>query len=193
MCSLMADITYNVALSAASSDVLYAGKTSAVSVVNDDNDTPELSVSAISGATTESGGTATFSVALTVPPTHNVAVTVVSGDTGEGSVSTSTIFFTTGNWSTAQTVTVTGADDFLDDDNVTYSVSLQALSADPAYHLKTDAVAVVNTDDDTAGISVTSLTGATTEAGSTATFYCQTDFGTYCDGNPVAERRCNGG
>ena len=72
-----------------------------------------------------------------------------------------------------QTVTVTGADDVLDDGDVAYSiVTAAANSTDVIYNgINADDVAVTNTDNDAAGITVSPTSGlTTTEAGGTATF-----------------------
>ena len=81
--------------------------------------------------------------------------------------------FTTANWNVAQTVTVTGVDDALDDGDVAYTiVTAAATSTDATYNgVNATDVAVTNTDNDAVGITVTPTTGlTTTEAGGTATF-----------------------
>ncbi len=70
---------------------------------------------AVGALTTEAGGTATFSVVLATAPTADVTITVSSSDTSEATVSTALLTFTSANWNTAQTVTVTGVDDALAD------------------------------------------------------------------------------
>jgi hypothetical protein len=72
----------------------------------------------------------------------------------------------------AQTITVTGVDDFVDDGNIVYSIFTEAAaSTDPNYNnLDVDDVSVTNTDDDTAGITVSAISGNTTEAGGTTAF-----------------------
>ena len=72
----------------------------------------------------------------------------------------------------AQTVTVTGVDDALDDGNVAYTIATTVTSGDAIYAAINAAdVAVTNTDNDAAGITVTPTSGlTTTEAGGTATF-----------------------
>ena len=81
--------------------------------------------------------------------------------------------FTAANWNVAQTVTVTGVDDAIVDGDVGYTiVTAAAVSADAAYNgLNAADVAVTNTDNDAAGITVAPTSGLmTTEAGGTATF-----------------------
>ena len=65
------------------------------------------------------GGTGSYTVVLDEAPADTVTVTPRSGDTAVATVS-GALTFTTANWSTPQTVTVTGVrDDDTDDDTVT--------------------------------------------------------------------------
>ncbi len=170
------DIAYTIATGAAtSSDANYSGRDAAdVSVTNVDDDTAGITVSPTSGlTTTEAGGAASFTVVLNSKPTANVSIGISSSNTGEGTVSTSLLTFTAANWNAPQTVTVTGANDFVDDGNVSYSiVTAAAASADANYNGRNAAdVSATNTDDDTAGITVSPTSGlVTTEAGGTASF-----------------------
>src|SRR2546426_288917 len=145
-----------------------------VGVTNTDNDTAGITVTPTSGlTTTEGGGTATFTVVLTSQPTANVTIGLSSNDLTEGTVSPASATFTSGNWNTAQTVTVTGVNDFVADGNVAYTiVTAPATSTDGGYNgMNASDVGVTNTDDDTAGFSVTPTSGlTTTEGGGTATF-----------------------
>ncbi|MCP4109449.1 MAG: calcium-binding protein, partial [Desulfobacteraceae bacterium] len=123
--------------------------------------------------TTEDGGTATFTVNLTTQPVGNVTIGVSSSDTTEGTVSPSELTFTSANYSTPQTVTVTGFDDNIIDGDRPYTVVLEvAASTDPDYNLLDPPdVSVTSTDTDTAGFSITPATGLTTEEdGTQATF-----------------------
>ncbi|WXU00765.1 MAG: hypothetical protein Ctma_1497 [Catillopecten margaritatus gill symbiont] len=60
--------------------------------------------------TLDENGVTTYTVVLNTQPTGSVTITPVSADTGAASVS-GVMTFTTANWSTAQTVTVTGVAD----------------------------------------------------------------------------------
>src|SRR6185295_4519537 len=123
--------------------------------------------------TTEAGGTATFTVKLNSQPTANVTIGLSSSNTAEGTVSPASLTFTAANWSTAQTVTLTGVDDFVDDGDIGYTiVTAAAVSSDSNYSgLNPADVSATNSDDDTAGFTVTPTSGlTTTEAGGTATF-----------------------
>ncbi len=159
--------------SATSGDANYDGigiKTVEANVADDD--TAGISVSAISGPTTEVGGTATFTVVLDSEPTGDVGLGLTSNDTTEGTVWPASLTFTPEAWDVPQTVTVTGVDDDVDDGEVGYTiVTAAAASADPFYDgLDASDVDVTNTDDDTAGINVSAISGPTSEMGVTATF-----------------------
>jgi len=160
---------------AVSTDAQYNGlNASDVLVTNIDDDTVGITViHAIDLDVTEAGGTATFTVVLNTQPIADVSIGLSSSDTSEGTVSPASLTFTTSNWSMAQSVTVTGVDDDVDDDDIAFSIITEpAVSADSNYiDLNASDVAVTNLDDDTAGIIVSPTGGlSVTEAGSTATF-----------------------
>ncbi|MFZ2682270.1 MAG: hypothetical protein WAZ14_04220 [Patescibacteria group bacterium] len=160
-----------------SSDLTYDGLVfDALDVDVTDNDTSSITVSAISGNTTEAGGTATFTVVLETEPSDTVTIAVATNDDSEGAVTSGgTLTFTVGDYSTPQTVTVTGADDDLDDGDVAYMIILgAAVSNDLIYNgLNPADVDVTNTDNDTAGITVVESGGATSvdELGATSDDY----------------------
>jgi hypothetical protein len=65
-----------------------------------------------------------------------VVIDVASSDTGEGTVSPAQLTFTTGDWETPQTVTLTGVNDMAADGSQPYTVTLtmnQTLTLDPVY------------------------------------------------------------
>jgi subtilisin family serine protease len=98
---------------------------------------PEVLVSAPSPGptTTEAGGSITFTVALNTPPTANVVIPISSSNPAEGVTNLSSLTFTPANWSTPQTVRVTGVDDSLDDNDKSYVIQLGAVtSADTAFN-----------------------------------------------------------
>ncbi len=110
---------------------------------------PALILTPSAGLTTsEAGAQSSFSVVLGTAPAADVVVNVVSSNEGEGTVSTPSLTFTPENWNTAQTVTVTGADDPLFDGPLTYSVTLTSSSADPAYQALTSSASLTNLDND---------------------------------------------
>ena len=118
-------------------------------------------------------GRTTFTVALESEPTGDVELDVASSDATEGAVSPSSLTFTSTNWNTAQTVTLTGEDDAATDGNVNYTVTLtvdQANTADAVYDaLSALTVYAVNADDEY-GLAVGTVTGQATEAGGQASF-----------------------
>ena len=92
----------------------------------------------------------------------------------EGTVSgATTLTFTPADWDTAQTVTIDGEDDDIDDGNIDYSINTgNTLSTDLKYiNIVVDDVSMNNVDNDTAGFVVTPLILSTSEtATSMATF-----------------------
>ncbi|WP_199248640.1 hypothetical protein [[Phormidium] sp. ETS-05] len=144
-----------------------------MAVTNTDNETTGITVTPTSGlVTTEAGGTATFTVVLDSQPTADVTINLSSDNTAEGTIDLSTLTFTSLNWNTAQTVTVTGVNDNIDDGDIAYNIVTAATSTDTTYNgFNIPDVAVTNNDDETAGITVTPTSGlVTTEAGGSATF-----------------------
>jgi Ca2+-binding RTX toxin-like protein len=119
------------------------------------NPVPGITVNPTSGlVTTEAGGTATFTVALTSQPTADVTISISSSNTAEGTASPTSLTFTSANFSTPQTVTVIGVDDFVADGNVAYNIITgAATSADTNYNNFNPAdVSVTNQDNDTTKI-----------------------------------------
>ena len=127
--------------------------------------------------TTEAGSTSTFTVVLDSKPTADVTVSITGADSTEHSLSASSLTFTTSNWNTAQTVTVTGVDDSIDDGDTTTTLTATASNSGGYAGTETATTTLKTSDNDTAGISITQ-TGTTdgsgnlltTEAGSTSTF-----------------------
>lgn len=151
------EVAYSIVLSAATSaDARFNGiKPSDVGALNIDNEAG-ITVSANSLTITESGGTAIFTVWLNTAPTADVTIGLSSSDTTEGTVSPASLVFTPTDYATPQTVMVTGVDDTAVDGNVAYTIiTAAAVSADPAYD-GTNAldVAVVNLDNDKAGVTI---------------------------------------
>src|SRR5438045_4606631 len=115
------NIAYSIISAAAiSDDRSYSGfDASDVSLTNQDDDTAGITVSPTSGlVTSESGSSTNFTVVLNTKPSADVIVNLSSSDATEGSLSTTVLTFTSGNWNVAQTVTVTGVDDAVNDGNI---------------------------------------------------------------------------
>lgn len=135
-----------------------------------DNDSPGITVSPTSGLqTTEAGGTATFTVVLNTLPSATVTIGISSSDTTEGTVSTATLTFTTGNWSTPQTVTVTGVDDGPVDGNIAYTIDTAPAVGGDYATIDASNVSVTNLDNDGTGtVQFTGATYSVSESGITA-------------------------
>ena len=94
-----------ITISATASGLVNSSKS--ISVV--DNDAMGIT---LTGATSvNEGGTATISVVLTNQPSPSLTVNFVSSDTNALTLSPSSLTFTNANYTTAQTITVTGVED----------------------------------------------------------------------------------
>ena len=147
-----------------------------VQVTNIDNDSAGITVSPTGGLVTgENLDSATFTVVLNSQPSGDVVIPVTSSDTAEGTVLPASLTFTSSNWSSPRTVTVRGVDDPIPtkDGNKPYVIHVGPIttSADPNYLTKFADVSATNIDNDSAGITVSPVSGLTTgENLDTATF-----------------------
>lgn len=125
--------------------------------------------------TTEGGGTAMFTLRLTSEPVAPVVIALTSTDLTEGSVLPASLVFTDADWSTAQSVTVTGLDDAVADGNQMYGIAFAISSSDPDYDARVvPDYLLTNVDNETPGITVSPTAGlGTTETGGIATFTIQ--------------------
>src|SRR5258705_8295363 len=128
-----------------------------VALVNTDNDGAGINVAPVAGlVTSETGGQASFTVVLNSQPIADVVIPVASDDASEGTADVASLTFTAADWNVAQTVTVTGADDQVQDGDIAYGALLGAAASADANYAGMDAadVALMNTDNDAAGITV---------------------------------------
>ena len=134
--------------------------------------TPGFTLSKSALTIGENAGTGTFTVVLDAEPLNDVVFKVTSDDTNEATVEESTLTFTTANWNTLQTVTVTGVNDNIDrNDNATITVSVDDASSDDYFDALDDqTVAVTLTNDDTAGFTVSETNLTVPENAGTGTF-----------------------
>jgi len=118
-------------------------------------------VSETSLTVTENGNN-TFTVVPAYEPTNNVVFDIVSDNTPKATVSPAQLTFTTGNWETPQTITVSGQDDAdTTNDSAVVTVSInQAGTLDADYDpLASKTVAIAVQDDDSGfTVSPTALT-----------------------------------
>ena len=130
-----------------------------------DNDTPGVMVLPTS-LTIDEGNTDTYTVELNTQPSGDMMVAISSNNT-DVTVSSSPLTFTTTNWNSAQTVTVTaGQDADAADDKAT--LTHNPSGAD--YGSVSNAILMVTvTDDETAGVTVTP-TSLTVNEGGTNTY-----------------------
>ena len=137
-----------------------------VTVSVTENDTAGATVTP-TALTVEEGSTGTYSVKLATQPTAAVTVTV-GGTSGDVTVDKSALTFSTSNWGTAQTVTVSAAED--DDATTDDAVTLTHTPSGGGYgSVSIPGVTVSVTDNDTAGATVTP-TALTVTEGSTGTY-----------------------
>ena len=155
-----ADESLSVGLSATGGD--YAGETASVAVSVTDDDIANLVVSESSLDIGEDGSE-TFTVRLATQPSADVSVSVTSGDPGAATVDLASLTFTTTDWGTAQTVTVSGV---ADDDGADESLSVGLSATGGDYANKTASVAVSVTDDDDPDLVVDPTTLTVAEDGS---------------------------
>ncbi len=160
-----ASITHAVDASR-SADEYDAVAVAGVSVsVADDDAGVSVSASALSVA---EGGSATYTVVLNAQPASDVVI-AVSSDNMEVSVSPARLTFTTSNWSAAQTVTVSAAQD-ADAVNDAASITHAVVAADSAdeYDAVTEAVTVTVVDDQASGLRISAGTVTVAEGGQAA-------------------------
>ena len=103
-------------------------------------------------------------VVLDSPPVGEVTLSIASQDTTEATVVPATLTFDSGNWDVPQAITVTSVDDFLDDGDKSFSITLDpSTSVDLDYqNVDVALVSVQVIDDDVTEIVVTPSTGLTT-------------------------------
>lgn len=111
-------------------------------------------------ATTEAGGSDTFTLLLNSQPGADVTIEVSTSDGSEGLVSAGdpapagtqsiSVNFTPANWATAQTITVSGVDDGIDDGDQDFIILISAAaSTDLNYDgIDPDDLAATNADND---------------------------------------------
>ena len=137
----------------------------------------------------ENGATDSYAIALKTRPTHPVTVTITAGagtlvdgpDADTAGTPTETLTFNpTGSalWSTAQTITVTGVNDDIDNayNARTVMIDHAARSNDHNYAInRADALSVKVTDDDRAGVTVSQVAHTLAENSGIASYTLKLD------------------
>ena len=151
----------------------YDAVTADVVVTITDNDTADVTISK-TALTIDEGATATYTVVLDTKPTADVTVAIaghadtditLTGDT----LTDDTLTFTADDWDTAQTVTVTAAedDDAVDEEEATLTHTVTGTGEYAG--VTADSVTVNITDNDTADVTI-SKTALTIEEGASDTY-----------------------
>jgi len=179
--------SYQIDFKLSTEDTKYSSLSlSSLSLSNKDDEVAGVVVGTISGNTTEIGGTSTFTVKLNSQPEADVTISVSSSNTDEGTVNLSGLGFSSSNWNTSQTVTVTGVDDSSDpivDGNTSYKINLGNTVSSSTYYndLKSGTLELSNTDNESPGVSLSSSSLTTSENGTNATFTVKLDQKTTSD------------
>ena len=165
--------TITIAVNDAGSDDTFdalVNQTVAVTLTDDDSAAYTLSTTTLTVA--ENAGTNTFTVVLDAEPTSDVVFDLSSNDTDEATLDSAQLTFTSANWDTPQTVTVTGVNDDIDrDDSATITIAVNDAGSDDTFDaLANQTIAVTLTDDDSAAYTVSETTLTIDENAGTDTF-----------------------
>ena len=137
-------------------------------VQTSDDDAADFTFVRISGTETaedsQANSEVVFEVGITSEPTAMLVFPLSVGDDTEAVVSPSQLTFTSLNWRSKQTLTVTGKDDQIDDGDVSYSVIVgKPTTTDVVYNsLSNKVIGLRNIDDDSAYVEVSRIAGITT-------------------------------
>ena len=137
----------------------YAGETAEVAVTVTDDETAGLTLSTTTLGVAE-GADAEYTVRLASQPTATVTVAITGQASTDLSLDATSLTFTTSTWNTAQTVTVSAAED---DDAVNDTATLLHTASGGDYAGETAEVAVTVTDDETAGLTLSTTALGVTE------------------------------
>ena len=138
-----------------------------VEVTITEDDTPSVTIS-ITALEVSEGGEETYTVVLTSEPTADVTVAIQVPEGADVAVDQTELTFTTHNWNTPQTVTVTAAhdDDAVADEPVTL---LHTVSGGDYEDVTAADVEVTITEDDTPSVTI-SITALEVQEGNEETY-----------------------
>ncbi|MEP4531615.1 MAG: hypothetical protein ABJ004_00925, partial [Cyclobacteriaceae bacterium] len=170
------DSTFNVVVSlvpSKSDSAFHIAEDRLVAVTNTDDDVVGFVLSTTTVSAAE-GLTTTFTISLTAEPNSNVTIDVSSDDAGAASVDIASISFDNTNWSTPQTITVTGEEDVdATDESVLITATINDATSDDNFDgLVVQTVTATITDNDVASFTVTETSGSSivVESGTTDSF-----------------------
>ena len=146
-----------------------------------DNDTRGITVTPTS-LTVNEGGTNTYTIVLNTEPLAAVTVTIVDPvENKDVTADPASLTFSTSNWATAQTVTVSAEED---DDALqgTATVTHAVNGGDYGGVVTASSVTVTVTDNDTPGVTVTPMS-LTIDEGSTETYTYTVELNTQPSGD----------
>ena len=148
------DLAGVITLTASGGGYLGVVATESVTITDDDTAGVTITESGAGTAVTEGTGSDTYTVVLDARPTSNVTVSF-NYDTAELSLDRTSLTFTTSNWSTAQTVTVSGVADGAAEPTETLTIQHSTASADPPFQgLAVASVDVMVTNSDQLQVSI---------------------------------------
>jgi len=99
--------------------------------------------------TTEKGDAQLFTIALEAKPTFDVVFNFSVSDSSEGIVFPTVLIFLMEEWYIPQAIAVTGVDDHIDDDDISYYLGTVVSSGDIRYHnIEVENLFLKNIDDE---------------------------------------------
>ena len=108
-----------------------------VTITNLDDEGDIITYTLSKATTSEAGGTSTLSVILNTQPTDDVTISLSSTNENEGVISPTELIFTSSDWNTTQTATITGIEDNVIDFYGTYEIRASSSSSDARFTQKT--------------------------------------------------------
>lgn len=127
-----------------------------LSIVNLDNETPQVNITASGNQTNEAGAVAAVSIDISLsqqpPAGSTVTISASSSNTAEATVNTpGSVSFTDTDWSTPKSIGVTGQNDDIADGDVAYSINFSVTAdttGNPYDGLSVPALNFSNVDND---------------------------------------------
>ena len=160
-----------------------------------DNDAPGITVTPFVTSFSENAGTGRFDVVLNSKPSDDVVVNIASANTNEAVVNNSTLTFTSANWSTAQSLNLTGENDDRVDGNqlvdITFSIAAVTTDATGYATLAPQSFQVTVQDDDTAGVTATTPDGTALQESPASSIRIMVVLNTQPDGNVLIDVQSN--